>query len=235
MRNDIGSFSRFKKDKREENKAPVGPRYLYSDDEIETLDTFIVDMFGDYKNVFHEIASPDIHLDVCIVDPTDDEPYYKLVTMGAGAYKMQIPEQWRKYEIDYAEYVICLPKDWNLDSSAETDYWPIRTLKDVARLPIRYDTWLCYGHTTQSDEEGSAYAPNTRLNSVILNCAENKKGDIRLIMPSGKVINFYEIIPLYPEELAFKKENGANALFAKLEEKGIPYKVLDINRKSGMV
>ncbi len=227
-------FSGSKKDKKRVEKSPGVPQYLYTDSEIEELDAFITDMFGDYENVFHEIASPDIHLDVCIVDPTEDEPFYKLVTMGAGAYTMQIPEQWRKYQIEHAEYVIYLPKEWNINSSAETDYWPIRTLKNVARLPILCDTWLCYGHTTQADEEGSAYAPNTRFNSVVLNFAENKKGDIRLIMSSGKVINFYEVIPLYPEELAFKMESNAKTLFSKFEEKGIQYRVLDSSRKSVM-
>ncbi len=228
----MGLFDRFKKDKKSDEPAQAITPYLYDDSEIDSLDAFICDMFGDYKNVFHEIASPDIHLDVCIVDSTEEDPYYKLVTMGAGAYKMQIPEKWQKYGLDYAEYVIYIPKDWNLNSGEETDYWPIRLLKDTARLPIRYDTWLAYGHTTQADEDGSPYASNTRFNSVVLNFAENRRGDIRLIMSSGKVVNFYEIIPLYPEELAFKKENGADALFEKFEEKGIPYKVLDINRDS---
>ena len=53
-------------------------------------------------------------------------------------------------------------------------------------------------------------------------------------MSSGKVVNFYEIIPLYPEELAFKRENGAEALFEKFDEMGISYKVLDINRKNAL-
>jgi len=230
----MGLFDKFKrKEKNKESNHQI-PQYLYTDSEIEEVDGFICEAFGEYKNVFHEIASPDIHLDVCIVEPTEEDPYYKLVTMGAGAYKMNIPEKWRKYELDYAEYVIYLPKGWNLNSGEETDYWPIRTLKDVARLPIWYDTWLCYGHTTQSDEEGSTYASNTGFNSVVLKFAENKKGDIRMIMSSGKVINFYEIIPLYPEELQYKMENDADALFKKLEEEGIQYRVLDINRNNAL-
>ena len=230
----MGLFSRFKKTKKDKAVEPGLPMYLYDDSEIEVIDSFICDMFGNYKNVFHEIASPDIHLDVCIVEPTEEDTYYKLVTMGAGAYKMAIPEKWQKYQLDYAEYVIYLPKDWNINSGADSDYWPIKTLKDVARLPIWCNTWLSYGHTTQSDEEGSAYASNTRFNSVVLNYAENRNGDVRLVMPSGKVINFYEIIPMYPEELQFKMENGADALFEKFEEKGIQYRVVDINRRSAL-
>ncbi len=60
-----------------------------------------------------------------------------------------------------------------------------------------------------------------KFNSAILNYGENKKGDIRLIMSSGKVVNFYEVIPLYPEELQFKMENNAEALFDRFAQKGI--------------
>ena len=207
-------------------------QYLYSESELEEVDKYIGETFGEFPTVLHEIVSPDIHLDVCVIPPTNEEPYYKLVTMGAGAYKMNVPEQWQDYNIEYAEYVICLPQDWNIQSKNETDYWPIRVLKNVARLPIWCDTWLAFGHTTQADEEGTAYASNTRFNSVVLDRATDQMGDIRLKMSSGKVINFYQIVPLYPEELKFKLENNAEALFDRLNEKGIPYKVVDINRNS---
>ena len=66
----MGLFNRFRKDKKRKETEPGLPMYLYDDSEIEVIDSFICDMFGNYKNVFHEIASPDIHLDVCIVEPT---------------------------------------------------------------------------------------------------------------------------------------------------------------------
>ena len=228
----MGFFDRFRKNKRKDDRLQCLPRYLYEDAEIEELDRYIADRFGDYKNVFHEIASPDIHLDVCILEPAEEEPCYRLVTMGAGAYQMQVPEKWQDYQIDRAEYVIRLPRDWKLDSSLEEDYWPIKALKDTARLPIWSHTWLSYGHTIQADEDGAPYAGNTRFNSIVLRLAGNGREESRLEMSSGKVINFYEIIALYPEELKYKMENGADALFEAMEEKAIPYRVLDLTRRS---
>ena len=230
----MGLFDKFKKGKQTDKETSSLQMYLYSEEELEVLDKFIVDMFGDYANVMHEVASLDIHLDVCIVEPSPEEPYYKLVTMGAGAYRMQVPKEYERFKLDYAEYVIYLPKDWNIQSNKEDDCWPIHLLKNTARIPIWNDTWLSYGHTTQGDAEGSPYASSTRFNSIVLNCAENAKGDVRLVMPSGKVVNFYEIVPLYPEELEFKLKHDANKLFEMFVENHIPYKVLDLNRKNAL-
>ncbi|MBR6402148.1 MAG: suppressor of fused domain protein [Eubacterium sp.] len=169
-----------------------------------------------------------------LIHTLDEEPFYKLVTMGAGAYEMNIPDKWKEYNLERAEYVMYVPKDWDLQSKDMKDYWPIKVLKDVARLPIWCDTWLSFGHTTQSDEEGTPYASNTRFNSVILDFCENHQGDVRLKTSSGKTINFYQVIPLYPEELKFKLENDAETLIDMFGENEIEYKVVDINRKSAI-
>ena len=45
--------------------------------------------FGEVENVFHELVSPDIHVDICIVPPSEKRDYYTLVTMGMGAHRMK--------------------------------------------------------------------------------------------------------------------------------------------------
>ena len=219
----MGLFDKFKKKEKPEN---IGPMFLYSEKELEEVDAYIAKAF-------------DIHLDVCFVPPTDDEPFYKLVTMGAGAYEMKIPEKWKEWHIERAEYVIYVPKDWNLSSDKPDDYWPIKVLKDTARLPIWCDTWLSFGHTLQADEAGTAYAPGTRFNSVILDFCENHQGEVRFETSTGKstgkTITFYQVIPMFPDELKFKMDTGdAGALFDKFEAKGIEYKVVDNNRRSAI-
>ena len=225
----MGLFDKFKKKDKNENFMPM---YLYDEKDLDEVEAYITKAFGEYDSVFHEIFSPDIHLDVCLVNPTEEEPFYKLVTRGAGAYEMNIPDRWKEYNIERAEYVIYVPKDWNLQSQDMKDYWPIKVLKDVARLPILCDTWLSFGHTTQADEEGTPYAANAKFNSVVLDFCENHQGEVRLETSSGKTINFYQVIPLHPEELKYKLENDAESLINIFDEKNIDYKLVDINRNS---
>ena len=113
-----------------DNKEKI-PLYSYSEKELEKVSSYIERQYGEYEDVIHEIVSPDIHCDIVLVPPTDSSPYYKLVTMGAGAYKMNIPKEYTSMICDRAEYVIFLPKDWNVDADNEEDWWPMRLLKSA--------------------------------------------------------------------------------------------------------
>lgn len=214
-------------------RLPGLPGYTYSEKESLELEEHVTKAFGEFKYAIHELMSPDIHLDILVVEPTEEEPFYKLVTCGAGAYKMPVPRAYRKYASRYAEYVINIPKDWDIKSSVPEDYWPIRVLKEVGRIPVSCRTWLGFGHTTQSDEQGSAYAPDTKLNSVVLDYAMNKElYRTSLQMSSGRKIDFYQVIPLYPEELKFKMENDADALLTRLDKELKDYRLISKDRKN---
>lgn len=214
-------------------RLPGMPRYTYSEKESLELEEHVTKAFGEFKYAIHELISPDIHLDILVVEPTEKEPFYKLVTYGAGAYKMPVPMAYRKYASRYAEYVINIPKDWDIKSSAPEDYWPIRVLKEVGRIPVSCRTWLGFGHTTQSDVQGSPYAPDTKLNSVVLDYAMNKEHyRTSLQMSSGKKIDFYQVIPLYPEELKFKMDNDADALLTRLDKDLKDYRLISKDRKN---
>ncbi len=214
-------------------RLPGMPKYIYSEKESLELEEYVTKTFGEFKCAIHELISPDIHLDILVVEPTEEEPFYKLVTYGAGAYKMPVPRAYRKYASRYAEYVINIPKDWDVKNSAPEDYWPIRVLKEVGRIPVSCRTWLGFGHTTQSDEAGSAYAPDTKLNSVVLDYALDKELDrASLQMSSGRKVDFYQVIPLYPEELKLKMDNNAEAILDKLDEEFDDYRLISKDRKN---
>ena len=226
----MGLFDRFKKKKVAVENAE--DMYLYTEQEIGEYECYIQENLGEYKEVLHEIISPDIHLDIILVPPTDEDPYYKLVTMGMGAYTMNVPEELKDKDLEYAEMVLYLPKSWNIKSTDEKDYWPIRYQKILGRLPLELNTWLGYGHTIHGNEDMTPFAENTELNSfVLLNACNLMYESLDLKLSSGKKINFYQMFPLYQEELDYKLENGLDALFDLFEEDDL-LPVLNIKRKN---
>ena len=78
----------------EETGAPE----VYSEEEMETIEGHIQQYFGEFETVFHELSSPDIHVDICVVPPSSERNYYTLVTMGMGAHKMNVPEELAEYK-----------------------------------------------------------------------------------------------------------------------------------------
>lgn len=138
---------------------------LYTEEETTRLEQYIEANFGAFDSVFHEIVSPDIHVDIAIIKPTPNHNYYTLVTMGMGAHKMNVPSELSDLKLERAELLIHLSADWNVQSDEEIWYWPLRWLKILARLPIEQSTWLGYGHTIPA---GTALAENTELSGILL-------------------------------------------------------------------
>lgn len=189
---------------------------MYTEEEMEVIENHITQNFGDFDSVFHEIISPDIHVDICMIPPSEERNYHVLVTMGMGAHWMNVPEELAEYKLERAELVICLPPDWNLQSDDEKWYWPIRMLKVLARLPISEDTWLGWGHTV---DNGEPFDESTQLcGCMLINPANFEETANICSMPDGSEVNFYQAIPLYNEEMAYKMDNNAETLLNIMDD-----------------
>lgn len=199
---------------------------VYSMEEFDAVETHINRYFGAYDSVMHELVSPDIHVDVCIIEPTEEHNYYTLVTLGAGAHRMKLPEDVDQQQWGRAEFLICLPPDWDIHSADESWYWPIRCLKSTARLAGNEDSWLGPWHTV-SNARGR-YADNTDLTGIILLWPQAAPEEANTcVLPGGDEVNFYQIFPLYEEEIQYKLEFGSEALIDSMAEVD---HVLDIHR-----
>ena len=210
------------------------PQYSYSVEEMDKVSEYIKQQYGEFDIVAHELVSPDIHCDIAIVPPTDDQPYYKLVTIGAGAFKMNVPEDLKSDVYERAEYVVFLPADWNIKSDKEEDYWPIRMLKTVARLPVSMDDWLFYRHTVNLTDDESPVAENTGFNSCVLFISfgkDNKPVEPLKLDLSDKEVAFFQLVPLYPEELQFKLEHSFDELEDIMDD-DLYDPVVDIHREN---
>lgn len=226
-----------------ENQQPAPFELVSGDlDTIKAVEAHIERYLGRASGVLHEIVSDKVHIDVHVVSPSEEFPFYTLVTSGMSDRPMLTPEGASLADAPpYAELCILLPPDWPLpgpgDGRSTTElfadeavYWPVRWLKTLARLPHEYHTWLGFGHTVPNGEEAAPFADNTRLGCLLLVTAISLPEEFQqLRVGPTKTIQFYTLCPLYPEEMVLKMNEGAGALFELFEAADLS-DVVDLHR-----
>ena len=203
---------------------------MYAQEDWNAVEAHMERYFGHCDNVFHEILSPDIHVDIYIMKPTPERNYYVLSTFGMGAHRMNVPEELADQKLERAEIIVTLPPDWKVTESGEEWYWPIRWLKILARLPINEDGWLGWGHTVANPDD-APFAENTKLCGLVLTQPQGFDEDaVCCPLPGGDEVNFYHMIPLTFEEMQFKLAHDAQTLLERFTPEQLA--VVDIHRES---
>lgn len=203
---------------------------MYAQEDWDAVEAHLEQYFGHCDNVFHEIVSPDIHVDIYIMAPTPERNYYVLSTFGMGAHRMDVPEELADRKLERAEIIVTLPPDWKVGRDEEEWYWPIRWLKILARLPIQEGGWLGWGHTI-SNPDDAPFADNTKLCGLILTGPQGFDEEaVCCPLPGGDEVNFYQMIPLTFEEMQFKIYHSAESLLERFTPDQL--RVVDINRPS---
>jgi hypothetical protein len=209
---------------------------------------------GGSPMVFHEIMSADIHLDLHIVPPDAGasaaghplgRDFYTIVTSGMSTRAMPMPETSEDSDARdpeysrYAELMISLPAGWpglrpdgtfvQQYMTDEANWWPIRWLKMLARLPHEYDTWVGAGYTIPNTPPDQPYAPNTGFSCLLLLPSVLHPNARHLVVHDDVTIEFLSLWPLYPEEMELKLNEGLEALQAAFAAAHIA-DLLDIHR-----
>ncbi|MFD0855209.1 suppressor of fused domain protein, partial [Actinomadura adrarensis] len=128
----------------------------------EAIDRHVAEHFGPVAFVWHEFVSHLVGVHVHVVGPTAERPYHTLVTTGMSERPMMVPDG--QGISPYAELMMCLPADWPLTQAALQDPrtgWPVQVLKQIARLPHEYATWIGEWHSVPNgDGPGEAQQPH---------------------------------------------------------------------------
>jgi hypothetical protein len=148
-----------------------------------------------------------------------------LYTTGMAERPMTLPEGYDGPR--YAELFMILPEDWKLGQEElkhEANDWPLRWLKELARLPHEYETWLGPGHTVPNGNPPEPFAPNTKL-CCMMAAPPLVFGDDFPLIPrdddDGKTIGLLMLLPLYREEMEYKLKHGAEELIDRFEKRGM--------------
>lgn len=173
--------------------------------------------------VYHELLSDLVHIDVHVVAPTEERDCHTLVTCGMSDRAMAVPAE--QDSPPFAELMIHLPPDWPLSLEAfgdERNFWPVRWLKFLARMPHEYDTWVDAWHTMPNGAPPAPFAENTALCALMLTPPVFAPPEFAVLTtPAGKEIAFHEILPLHADELALKLDHGTDALIDRLDAGGV--------------
>ncbi|MBU1221165.1 suppressor of fused domain protein [Myxococcota bacterium] len=221
---------------RHKEVAPSQGQVAYADEErlLAHLDAEL----GKSKMVWHEIISDRIHIDIHWYPPSANHPFHILVTSGMSALPMTVPKDMEDSEMwKYAELCILLPPDWKLsekDFKDEQNYWPVRLLKTLARLPHDYTTWLGWGHSVPNGDPPEPYARSTMLSGAVLippfALSKDSKSLSFFTVTGTPQIHIFQVLPVTNAEMKYKLDNGLDELLEKLESK-IPDTYGPINPK----
>jgi hypothetical protein len=196
--------------------------------------------------VFHEIVSDDIHLDLHVVPPHPGPPsadhpfgrgFYTIVTSGMSTRAMPPAPALPAAPGDeaqrprFAELMITLPADWpglHPDGtfiqeymSDEANWWPVRWLKMLARLPHEQDTWVGAGYSVSNGPERQGLAHNTGFTGMLLLPSRVHPDARCLVVHDDLAIQFLALWPLYPEEMDLKLNRGLDALQSAFARAGV--------------
>jgi len=190
---------------------------------LEQIQNHVERHLGPIETVFHELVSDAVHIDVLFVQPTVDWPYVTLVTSGMSDKPMAVPEG-----VDaprHMELFANLPADWRLGDEAFRDeawYWPVRTLKFLARFPHKFDTWLGFGHTLPNGDPPEPYVRGTKLCCALILPSLNVPREFwTLRADDGVEIHFNALYPIYVEEMHVKMRDGIDGLLERFDAAGV--------------
>lgn len=199
---------------------------------LEAIEEHVARWIAPSKSVFHELISHLVHVDVLYVPPGLDRDWQTLVTSGMSDKPMSPPPDLAG-ATRFAELCLCLPPDWPLDERSlkdERNYWPLRWLKMIARLPHEYHTWIDCGHTIPSADPPVPYHRSTKFCCMLVARPILVPESFHTLhLPGGRAIEFFSLLPLYPEEVEFKLRHGSEALIDRLAEVGAS-ELVDIRR-----
>ena len=194
----------------------------YTENERIEIIKFIEENFGKVEEIY-EIGYDNFYLDVAQINPTKEKPYYTIITLGMGEYKMY--NQNNENFSSFAELMISFPSDWNFDDKNYT--WAIDELIQLTYIPFTYFFAYEWGHLENNFEP---FSSNTKLSAVTLLYPEMKKENSGLLKLENRNLQFYQIVPLYDEECTFALKNGMKNLLLLDVEKKISF-VVNMNRE----
>lgn len=197
----------------------------YTEYQSRAVRAHIYKSYGKTEKEFHSESSLllDLYVDFIPADKEAGRNYITLVTIGAGAYKMKLPDALDYYGISHAEYVMYLSPD----SDEKAIDLAVDYLLRIAEIPCERSTWVSYSHTFLGNYP---FEDKSKLCASVITQANSAEGEINHIHINDDIsVIFYQVVMLYIEELQYKNLKGFKALWDLIKDDAV---IVDLNRKN---
>lgn len=194
-------------------------KYSFSPYELQTVEDHIIKHFGNISRTIPVKESENLDLRIYVIEPTKERDFYTLVTCGMGAYKMELPDDFKDTDIDRIELLMYLSPDWNMDLAlskptglitGETvtpifgsmyDEWnyPVKVLKNLAQAPVDNDSYFVMGNI-MDDEEPLSPSTNDTGGILISPAYASEEGCV-CTLPDGEKVRFLQVMPIQTYEI----------------------------------
>jgi hypothetical protein len=208
------------------------PAHCYSREDEALFLAHIKSYFGAPKKILTEPYPQDIRADVAVIAPSPERPWYALITVGMGAFVMDVPPDLLECELERAELMMCLPSNWNIGSLRSNRRWPLEWLRSLAHIPAGKEIWLGWGHLIPTD---GPVADDAKFSGMLLiDPAAYEREASYCELPDGSIVNIYQVLPLFEDEVKYRQSLGTDALLTLFENRlgRRPLSVLDAARRS---
>ena len=163
--------------------------------------------------VFHQIVSQWVHVDILVVPPSEERPCITLVTCGMAERAMDAPDN--DPALTHAELVMVLPPDWPIKEPE--GMWPLTLLQDLAEIPHRFNTWLHVGHTVPNGDPAEPYARKCPFTGVILAPTLLTPDEFEVLTVGEREIHFLGVVAMYSDETDLKLTRAVEELFESFD------------------
>lgn len=194
-------------------------KYSFSPYELQTVEDHIIEHFGSISRTIPVKESENLNLRIYVIEPTKEKDFYTIVTCGMGAYKMELPDDFKDTDLDRIELLMYLSPAWNMDLALSKptglitggtvtpifgsmyDEWnyPVKILKNLAQAPVNNDSYFVMGNI-MDDEEPLSPSTNDTGGILISPAYASEEGCV-CTLPDGEKVRFLQIMPIQTYEI----------------------------------
>lgn len=194
-------------------------KHSFSPYELQTVEDHIIEHFGSISRTIPVKESENLNLRIYVIEPTKEKDFYTIVTCGMGAYKMELPDDFKDTDLDRIELLMYLSPAWNMDLALSKptglitggtvtpifgsmyDEWnyPVKILKNLAQAPVNNDSYFVMGNI-MDDEEPLSPSTNDTGGILISPAYASEEGCV-CTLPDGEKVRFLQVMPIQTYEI----------------------------------